>query len=502
MNAPSAPSRAGSREWVGLAVLFLPCLVYAMDLTVLNLAVPQLTRDLAPSADELLWILDIYGFFVAGALVTMGTLGDRIGRRRLLMMGALAFAAASLLAAFATTAGQLIVARGILGLAGATLAPSTLSLIRNMFHDEVQRRTAIAVWMASFSAGTALGPVIGGLLLEHYWWGSVFLINVPVMALLLVLGVWLLPEFRDPHPERLDLASAGLSLAAVLAMIYGVKDIATHGWSLRAVAIACAGLLLAVVFLRRQRRLAHPFVDLTLFRRAAFRMALLMNASGAFLIGGAWLFVAQFLQLVLGLSPFHAALWSLPPALAFILGSGVVPVLSHRMTVIGLMRGGLLLSALGFVVLLLAPTTGLPVQIVIGLTIFSFGFTPVASLTTDLIVTAVPPEKAGSAAALSETAFELGGALGIAMLGALGAMLYRLWMAEAGGAADARCRIGRCRPLDVGRSRRSSGALSGSGRPIARGRPRRVHGWNASQRAAGSGVPAASGGVRNAFAAG
>ncbi len=422
--APS-PTRATSREWIGLAVLTLPCLVYAMDLTVLNLAVPQLTQQLQPTAAELLWMLDIYGFLVAGALVTMGTLGDRIGRRRLLMIGAVVFAIASLLAAFAQTAMQLIIARAILGLAGATLAPSTLSLIRNMFHDETQRRTGIAVWMASFSAGTALGPVLGGLLLEHFWWGSVFLINVPVMLLLLAAAPWLLPEFRDPDPGRPDLASAALSLAAVLAVIYGVKEVATHGLGGTALPVVLAGLVLGAVFLRRQRRLAHPFVDLALFRQPDFRVALLVNLSGAFFIGGVYLFFAQFLQLVLGMSPLVAGLWSLPSAVAFILASGVVPLMAGRWSPRKLMTVGLAMAAAGLLVMQLVGVDGPAIVLVAAMTVMSFGFTPVASLTTDLIVTSAPPERAGSAAALSETAFELGAALGIAVLGSLGAAIYR-----------------------------------------------------------------------------
>src|SRR5262245_38932454 len=225
VNGMEAP-RATRREWVGLAVLALPCLLYSMDLTVLNLAVPHLSADLEPSGAQLLWIVDIYGFLVAGSLMTMGTLGDRIGRRRLLLTGAAAFGAASVLAAFSFTAAMLIAARAILGVASATLAPSTLSLIRNMFLDPRERTVAMGVWIASFSAGGALGPLLGGFLLEHFWWGSVFLVNVPVMLLLLALGPWLLPEYRDPHPGRLDAFSAVLSLVAVLAVIYGIKRIA------------------------------------------------------------------------------------------------------------------------------------------------------------------------------------------------------------------------------------------------------------------------------------
>src|SRR5688572_30840408 len=222
MNQPT-PARATRREWIGLAVIALPCILYSMDLTVLNLAVPSISAELQPSAAELLWIVDVYGFFVAGFLITMGTLGDRIGRRRLLLIGAAVFGVASMLAAFSTSAGMLIATRALLGVAAATLAPSTLSLIRNMFHDPHQRTVAISVWIMSYSAGAAIGPVIGGVLLEYYWWGSVFLINVPVMLLLLAVAPVLLPEFRDPGAGRLDLTSAGESLAAVLAVIYGLK---------------------------------------------------------------------------------------------------------------------------------------------------------------------------------------------------------------------------------------------------------------------------------------
>ena len=218
MESRGSPGRrrvtpnAGRREWIGLAVIALPCLLYSMDLTVLNLAVPHISAALRPSSAEQLWIIDIYGFLIAGSLITMGTLGDRIGRRRLLLIGAAAFGVASVAAAFSTTPAMLIATRALLGIAGATLAPSTLSLIRNMFLDPHQRTIAIGVWVTSYSLGGAIGPLLGGVLLQYFWWGSVFLIGVPVMLLLLVLGPVLLPEFRDPQAGRLDLFSAGLSL--------------------------------------------------------------------------------------------------------------------------------------------------------------------------------------------------------------------------------------------------------------------------------------------------
>ena len=340
-------AQAGRREWVSLAVLTLPCLLYAMDLTVLNLAVPHLSQDLRPSSTQLLWIVDIYGFVAAGSLVTMGTLGDRIGRRRLLLIGAAAFGATSLLAAWSTSAAMLIAARALLGLAGATVAPSTLSLIRNMFPDPRQRTVAVSVWITSFSVGGAIGPLLGGVLLEWFWWGSVFLLAVPVMALLLVLGPLLLPEFRDPGAGRLDLVSAALSVAAVLAVIYGLKQLTRGalGWP-PAVSIV-AGLAAGAVFVRRQHRLADPLLDLRLFRSAAFTAALTTNLLSFFVGFGTLLFIAQYLQLVLGLSPLTAGLWMLPSSAGFILGSMLTPVLARRVRPAFVMVAGLALAAAG-----------------------------------------------------------------------------------------------------------------------------------------------------------
>src|SRR5712691_3218087 len=275
-------SRATRREWIGLAVIALPCVLYAMDLTVLNLAVPRLSEDLKPTSAQLLWILDIFGFLVAGSLIIMGNIGDRIGRRRLLMMGAAGFGAASVIAAFSTSAGMLIAARALLGIAGATLAPSTLSLIRTMFRDPRQRTFAIGVWVSSYSIGGAIGPLLGGVVLEYFWWGAVFLLGVPVMALLLVVGPRLLPEFRDPNPEPVDILSAVLSLAGVLLVIYGLKRIAEHGAELVAAISIAAGVLVGVVFVRRQPKLAHPLIDLQLFRSGAVSTALATYMLGTF----------------------------------------------------------------------------------------------------------------------------------------------------------------------------------------------------------------------------
>ena len=417
--------RAGRREWISLAVLTIPCLLYAMDLTVLNLAVPQLSKDLQPSSTELLWIVDIYGFMAAGSLVTMGTLGDRIGRRRLLLIGAAAFGATSLLAAWSTSAAMLIAARALLGVAGATVAPSTLSLIRNMFADPRQRTVAVSVWITSFSVGGAIGPLLGGILLEWFWWGSVFLLAVPVMALLLVLGPLLLPEFRDPGAGRLDLLSAALSVAAVLAVIYGLKQVTRDGleW-LPAVSIV-VGLGAGVAFVRRQRRLADPLLDLRLFRSAVFTAALTTNLLSFFVGFGTLLFITQYLQLVLGLSPLTAGLWMLPSSAGFVAGSMLTPVLARRFRPAVVMVASLTLAAIGLgLFTLVSSMAGLAI-LVTGSVVFSLGLAPVDTLTTDLVVGSAPPERAGAASALSETAAEFGGALGIAVLGVIGTRVYR-----------------------------------------------------------------------------
>ena len=428
---PATPApRAGRREWIGLAVIALPCLLYSMDLTVLNLAVPSLTRDLRPSSTQLLWIIDIYGFLVAGSLITMGTLGDRIGRRRLLLIGAVAFGVASVLAAFSTSAGMLIATRAVLGLAGATLAPSTLSLIRNMFLDPGQRSVAVGVWIASYSAGAVIGPPLGGVLLEHFWWGSVFLVSVPMMVLVLILGPILLPEFRDPTAGRPDVFSATLSVAAVLGVIYGLKQIAAHGISWVPVVSIVAGMGVGVAFVRRQRKLADPLIDLRLFRIPAFTASLATYLLATFAVFGPYVFIAQYLQLVLGLSPLEAGLWSMPFAGGFVVGSIVSPIIARRVRPALLMGAGLLIAATGFVTLTqVGGPSGLAI-LVASTVVFSTGLSPVFTLANDIIIGTAPPERAGAAAAISETCSEFGGALGIAILGSVGTAIYRGAMAD------------------------------------------------------------------------
>lgn len=429
----TAPARATAREWWGLAVIALPCLVYAMDLTVLNLAVPALSRALAPSASQLLWIIDIYGFLVAGCLITMGTLGDRIGRRRLLLVGAAFFAVASVLAAFARTPAELIALRALLGMAGATLAPSTLSLIRNMFHDETQRQFAIGVWITAFSVGSAIGPLVGGWLLEHFWWGSVFLPAVPVMVLLLVLGPRLLPEYRDQNAGRIDLPSVLLSLAAVLGLIYAVKAMAEHGPSLPRLALLMAGLGVGAVFLRRQRQIPYPLLELRLFAIPAFRTAIVAYALSCLAMFGIYIFIAQFLQMVLMLSPLQAGWATVPWALGFVVGSLVLaPRLASRYGPGPVMVGGLAAASAGMLAMVAADGPAALWVLVGGMIVVSLGMAPVFAIGTEQIITSAPPERAGAASSIAETASEFSGALGIALFGSAGTLIYRHQLAQSG----------------------------------------------------------------------
>ncbi len=423
-------TQAGRREWIGLGVLALACVLYAMDLTVLHLAVPKISEDLKPSSVQLLWIIDIYGFLVAGSLITMGTLGDRIGRRRLLMIGAAAFGSLSLLAAFSISPEMLIASRALMGIAGATLAPSTLSLIFNMFPDPRQRSAAIGVWISSFSAGSAIGPLLGGLLLEYFWWGSVFLLPLPVMTLLLVLGPRVLPEFRDPEARRLDLLSAGMSLVAVLAVIFGFKQLAQDGLGTVPVAFIGAGLTVAFLFVRRQRRLADPLIDLRLFRSITFNVSLATNVLSVFVAVGYFLFIAQYLQLVLGLSPLQAGAWSLPSAIGFVVGSNVAPRFVHRAPPAVVLGASLALASVALALLTqVGGSFGLTIVVAASMVI-SLALSPVFTLTTELIVGSAPPERAGAASGISETGAELGGALGIAILGSIGTAVYRSQLAS------------------------------------------------------------------------
>ncbi|GAA0971782.1 MFS transporter [Acrocarpospora macrocephala] len=422
---------AGRREWSGLAVLALPTILLSLDQSVLYLALPHLSADLAAGSTQTLWIIDIYGFMLAGFLVTMGTLGDRIGRRRLLLIGAAAFGVASVVAAYSTSAELLIVTRALMGVAGATLMPSTLALITDMFAEPKQRGMAIAAWFGCLMVGGALGPVVGGALLENFWWGSVFLMGVPVMVLLLVLGPVLLPESRDATLGRLDVPSVVLSLATILPVVYGIKELSKGGpASLLAVV---AGVVVGVAFVRRQRKLASPLLDLRLFANRTFGAAMLILLLGSVTTGGIYLLVSLYLQAVEGLSPLRAGLWLVPSAVAIVIGSMLAPGLAQRFRPAYVIAAGLTVTALGYLLLSqVGSTDGLPL-LVGGFVLAFFGAGPMGALGTGLVVGSAPPRRAGSAASISETGNHLGIALGIAVMGSIGAAVYSARLAVPAG---------------------------------------------------------------------
>lgn len=422
--------KAGLVEWSGLAVLALPTVLLGLDVTLLYLAMPALAADLQPNSSQALWIMDAYGFMIAGFLITMGTLGDRIGRRRLLMIGATAFGIASIFAAFSPTANTLIAARALLGIAGATLMPSTLALISNMFLDTRERALAIGVWATMFALGMSGGPLVGGMLLEHFWWGSAFLVAVPVVGIVLIAGPLLLPEYRAAQNDRIDIISVALSLAAILPIIYFIKDSAESGLSFQATSAMLIGAVFTCLFIKRQRILPSPLLDIRLFENRTFSAALSVILGGLIGVGGAMLLTTQYLQLVLGQSAVTAGLWMGPPALMMVLSGIGAPLLARRIRPGYVMAVSLGLSALGYILLALLPWAPGVALVTTGYGLVYLGLGTIAALGTDLVVGSAPPEKAGSASAMSETVAELGIAVGVAILGSLTTAVYRGFMSD------------------------------------------------------------------------
>ncbi|MDQ1127496.1 DHA2 family multidrug resistance protein-like MFS transporter [Microbacterium sp. SORGH_AS 505] len=423
--ADAAGTRQGWRGWAALAVLMLPVLLVSVDNTVLSFALPEIARDLTPTSAQQLWIIDVYPLVLAGLLVTMGSLGDRLGRRRLLMIGATGFAVISALAAFAPSAELLIVARAAMGFFGAMLMPSTLSLLRSIFTDRDQRRLAIAVWASMFSAGSALGPIVGGVLLEQFAWGSVFLLAVPVLVPLLVLAPILVPESRDPKPGRIDPLSIVLSMATMVPIVYAIKEFAVHGPGVLPVVLVLAGLAFGWMFVRRQLRSDAPMLDMRLFRQGAFTGALLVNLLSVVALVGFLYFVTQHLQLIVGLSPLQAGL-ALVPGLVLMIVSGlaVVPI-SRRVSPRVVVPVALALSVAAYVMIALSTDAAALGTLIAAFGLLGLGIGAAETVSNELILATAPPAKAGAASAVSETAYELGAVLGTAVLGGILTALYR-----------------------------------------------------------------------------
>ncbi|MFJ9738835.1 MFS transporter [Streptomyces sp. NPDC101166] len=430
VTTPEAVKRPG--RWLALSVLVLAVLLVAVDATVLGLATPYISEDLAPSGTQLLWIGDVYSFVIAGLLVSMGSLGDRVGRKRILLGGATAFGAISVLNAYATTPETMIAARALLGVAGATLMPATLALIRNIFHDPRERSLAIGIWGATASAGTAVGPIAGGFLLEHFWWGSVFLINLPVMTVLVVVGVRTLPESRNPNPGPWDLPSVALSLVGMIGIVYAVKEAASHGPAWPTLAVGLLGAAALYGFVHRQLTLPTPLLDMRLFGSRGFSGAVLADLLTVLGMSGLVFFLSQYLQLVQGRGPLEAGLAELPAAIGAVTAGLLAGRAARRFSVRTVVSGGLAAIGLALAALTVVDrSTGYPL-LGAALLVVGVGAGLSFTVTSDVILSSVPREQAGAASAVSETAYELGAALGIAALGSIVTGVYRDFPAPSG----------------------------------------------------------------------
>lgn len=413
------PATKPGRDWLALVLLMFPVLLVAVDNTALTFALPEIARSLDPTGVQLLWIIDAYPLVLAGLLVAMGSFGDRVGRRRLLLIGSAGFAAVSAATAFASSAEWLIAGRASLGLFGAMLMPSTLSLIRNIFPDPNRRRLAVAIWAAGFSGGAALGPIFGGWLVEHYWWGAVFLVAVPLMLPILALGPVFIPESRDPRPGKLDVPSIVLSLLVMVPVVYGIKSLATEGFGVAPVAGIGFGLLMGYVFVRRQKKLSAPLLDISLFGNRIFSTAITANVLALFSFNGFIFFLAQHLQLLEGQSPSESGIAMIPALVATVLAGLVVVPLVRKVRPGFVVAGGLSLSATGYSVVAFGNHADGPALLLGALLVLAIGVGAAETISNDLILGAVPAEKSGAAAAISETGYEMGSLLGTAVLGSI-----------------------------------------------------------------------------------
>lgn len=429
---PETSLKAGRKEWIALCVLMLPLLLVAMDLSVVYYAVPYITEQLKPSTTQQLWMFDAYGFVLASLYITMGAVGDRIGRRKLLLIGATVFGIGSVLAGYSQSSEMLIFARVLQAVGGATLEPTALALLRSMFRDPAERSKAVAIFVGTLGVGVTVGPVMGGLLLAHFWWGSIFLINVPFMLMLLVTAPLLLPESRNPNAGRFDLFSAFLTVAAIFPLVFGVKEIAANGTSTPSLVYIGVSVLAIILFVIRQARASHPMLDMSLLRRRNISGPVVTKLVGSFGLIGFAVFTTQYLESVQGRSPLNAALWSLVPSI----GVGIAQPTTLALVQRGMKRAYVIsfcfaMALGGFLIMSqLNVDSGLWV-ILLAMTLQAGGLVSVMGQCTDMLVASVTEAEAGSGTAVLETASLLGGSLGMALLGSVGAHIYRTDMQAA-----------------------------------------------------------------------
>ena len=429
----SPPSDLPARtRWLALAVLCVTVLIANLDNTVLNVALPTLVRDLNATSSDLQWIVDAYIIVFAGLLLAAGSLADRIGRKRTFLAGLAVFAAGSAWAAFSGDVDTLIAARASMGVGGALMIPSTLSIISNMFANPAERQRAIAVWAGTSGVGVALGPIIGGLLLARFWWGSVFLINVPIAAAGLLAAVWLVPDSKSASAKAPDLAGAILSVAGIGMILWSIIEAPARGWSSPLVVAAGAGgLAVLAVFAAWERITTHPMLNLAFFRQRSFSAAIPAVAAVTFGLYGALFVLTQFMQFLLGYTPLQAGIRVLPAAAAVVV---IAPASALLVRTIGTkltMAAGLALIAAGLWQISGATVTTTFAGTVVGMVLLGAGAGLAIPTATGSVIGSVPESDSGVASATNTTAIQLGGALGVAVVGSLLATRYQDTMTAA-----------------------------------------------------------------------
>ncbi|MEU9800099.1 MFS transporter [Streptomyces sp. NPDC051000] len=429
----------GANRWVVLAVLCVSLVLVALDATILHVAVPAVTEDLRPGSVELLWIVDAYPLVCAALLILFGTLGDRVGRRRILLLGYGLFGIASAIAALADNAQVLIAARALLGIGGAMIMPATLSILRQVFPDRRERALAIGIWTAVAAIGAASGPVLGGFLVQHYWWGSVFLINIPLMALILPLGRWLLPESKGSSQGPWDVLGALMAAGGVLGAVLGVKRLGAERQLADPEALLplLLGVALLILFVRRQRRRTHPLIDMRLFSRAAFTTSVGCIVLAMLALVGLELIAVQYLQLVLRLSPLETGLRLLPLTFAAMAAGATGSYTLQRVGPRTMVSLGFLLTACAVLLLTLMGQQDRPVLLTVGFILLGFGLQTTLFAAYESMLSEAPAATAGGAASIGETSYQLGAGMGIALLGSVMNAAYAPGLAHVPGVSAA-----------------------------------------------------------------
>jgi DHA2 family multidrug resistance protein-like MFS transporter len=419
-TAPSHP-----RRWAILWVICASLMVVVIDVTVLHVAAPAISEDLDPTALQLLWIIDVYPLVAAPLLIASGVLGDRLGRKRLLLAGMALFGFASLAATFAPTAGALIAARALLGVGGAMIMPPTMSIIRDIFRDREERVRAVGIWSAVSAGGAAVGPLIGGFLVEHLWWGAVFLINVPIVLAIMPVAVRLLPESRALKPPPWDGLAVASTVIGILGLAFGFKEGARYGFVDPKVLVSLlAGVTCLAWFTRRQLLAPEPLLNVRLFTRREFTVAVCCVLLSMFGLVGIEFFGAQYLQLVLGLEPFAAALRLLPLMLSTLAGGLLAARVLGRLGTRWTISLGLAGTGLGLIPMLALGLSDEYILLWPSFLVIGFALEVALVAANDVIISSVPADEAGQAAAIEETAYELGGGFGVAVLGSILAIVY------------------------------------------------------------------------------